>query len=179
MSKTPFGGFTPGRVYKARPGVRYSQEHAQNIGEGLAEIGEQQGKLTPSLVLDAVGKHDGHRLHRYFEWNDQKAARGYRMNQARQLIRATEIEVTIETPEGKVTRDIPTYIGVRVSSTGRKLKQVEYHTVETVIHNNNYRDDVVDRAKKDAKDWLQRYLRYRDILGGDFDNVFKVLAQIA
>ena len=169
-----------GRVYKPRPGVRIGKKDAQNIGEGLTELQKQQGKLTPTIVLNAAESHKAHRLHRYFEWDNKKAARAHRVNQARQLIRATEIEVTYTTKSGEeVAKDLPSFIGVAVSSTGKKLKHVEYYDIETVAHNKNYRDDVVGNARRDAKNWLQRYLKYRSLLGDEFDDVFSALSEVA
>lgn len=63
----------------------------QKIGTALAKIAEQQkGRLTPPAVVDAA-RDNRHPLHRFFEWDDALAAEGYRLEQARTLIRSVRI----------------------------------------------------------------------------------------
>ena len=56
----------------------------------LAEAGE--GVLTPDAVVEAAASPDSP-LHGYFEWDDTEAARKYRLEQARTLIRSVHVEV--------------------------------------------------------------------------------------
>lgn len=57
------------------------------------------GAMTPRIVLNAA-RDKKNILHRYFDWNDAKAAGKYRLYQARQLILAIQYEV--ETSPDKV-----------------------------------------------------------------------------
>ena len=54
----------------------------------------RNGTLTPNRVLEAA-KDKRTALHKYFEWDDKKAGHAYRLEQARQLIRSVECEVTV------------------------------------------------------------------------------------
>jgi hypothetical protein len=56
---------------------------------------EKNGKLTPFDVIEAA-RDKTSPLHEYFEWNDTEAARLYRIEQARGLIRTVKIEVVYE-----------------------------------------------------------------------------------
>ena len=52
----------------------------------LRAIYERNGKsLSPAVVLDAA-KNEDSPLHKYFEWDDRKAAHLYRLTQAREII---------------------------------------------------------------------------------------------
>jgi hypothetical protein len=64
------------------------------VKEELKKL-EQKGKLSPLDVIDAA-KNPKSPLHQYFEWDDTEAARKYRIEQARELIRTIKIEVVHE-----------------------------------------------------------------------------------
>lgn len=63
------------------------------IAAELEAIWESRARLTPEDVLD-VATPKGSPLHRFFEWADSEAARKYRLDQARGLIRSVKIRVT-------------------------------------------------------------------------------------
>jgi hypothetical protein len=70
------------------------------IRERLLELANG-GQLTPAKVLkDAASSTSP--LHDLFEWDDNEAARQYRLNQARTLISSFEITVTINQVEVNV-----------------------------------------------------------------------------
>ena len=57
----------------------------------LEEIREANGGvLTAQAVVEAARPED-HPLHQHFEWNDEKGAEKYRVQQARQLIRVVKL----------------------------------------------------------------------------------------
>jgi uncharacterized protein YlbG (UPF0298 family) len=66
------------------------------------------GALTPEMVFDEAKKIDSP-LHRFYEWDVQKAALAHWMETSRRLIRA--VKVIIETPEAKA--DVRKYVVVR------------------------------------------------------------------
>lgn len=82
---------------------------AQIVGESLEAI-RQQGSLTPHLVVQAA-EVPGHPLHPCFTWDDTEAAKNWRLNEARGLIRSVRIVtdeqesftayVSIKTDEGR------------------------------------------------------------------------------
>ena len=59
---------------------------------------ENEGELTPADVVEAATPI-GSPLHPCFEWNDTAAAAGYRIYQARNLIRAVIIRADDKGPE--------------------------------------------------------------------------------
>ena len=57
---------------------------------------EDDGRVTPERVVEVASDPDNP-LHRLFDWNDSSAARKFRLDQARSLIRSVEVRITTET----------------------------------------------------------------------------------
>ena len=69
---------------------------AQVAGEFLEKLEDENGRLTPEIVLDASREKDAP-LHPCFEWNDSVAAEKYRKSQATDIL--CNLVVTIEQPD--------------------------------------------------------------------------------
>lgn len=80
---------------------------AEVAAEELAAIHEREGALTPPAVVEAARPKDA-TLHPVFEWDNKKAAEAYRINQARNLIRAVEIVTTTDGKESAA----PVYVHI-------------------------------------------------------------------
>lgn len=78
---------------------------SKDYAEELRRLQSVNGELTPDLVLREA-KKKGSVLHDHFEWNDNKAAGMYRLEQARELIRS--VRVLVETTERPIT--VPEYV---------------------------------------------------------------------
>src|SRR5690348_5499317 len=63
----------------------------QKIGEELEKLSGDAGELTPDVVVEAA-RNPRNVLHKHFEWDDQKAAEAFRLDQARCLIRSVVVE---------------------------------------------------------------------------------------
>lgn len=57
---------------------------------------EHKDRLTPTDVVEDAAD-DRSPLHALFEWDDGEAARQYRLDQARNVIRTIEVQITIRT----------------------------------------------------------------------------------
>jgi len=64
------------------------------IVKELTRIEDSEGRLTPDAVVKAAQSPKSP-LHRFFEWDNTEAARKYRIEQARELIREVRIEMTV------------------------------------------------------------------------------------
>ena len=64
----------------------------KEISVAVAAIYKRNGKLTPSMVVNAA-KPKSAPLHKYFEWDDKKAGHEYRLMQARKIIRVVQVVV--------------------------------------------------------------------------------------
>lgn len=61
-----------------------------SVREELQAILDENGDLTPALVVDAARDED-HPLHDRFDWDDSDAAEKWRINQAAHLIRSVKV----------------------------------------------------------------------------------------
>lgn len=126
--------------------------NAQVVGETLHAISKRNGKLTPVLVVDSARPAKSP-LHRYFEWNDKKAADEHRKDQARYLISCI---VTIEVG-GDETRPVRSFVSVNSS----------YEPVEVVMSNAAMREqallDVKD-AISSLREKLKAFEEFADVL---------------
>lgn len=89
------------------------------LREHLQEVYDQQGSLTPALVV-AAATPEASPLHHRFEWDDKAAGHQYRLVQARELIRSVTV-VYRETAEGEEVRTrafVTTYQADQADSGG-------------------------------------------------------------
>ena len=56
---------------------------------------EEDGRLSPEIVVKAATNPKSP-LHKYFEWDDSKAAESYRIQQARQIIKIVSYETKVD-----------------------------------------------------------------------------------
>jgi hypothetical protein len=89
------------------------------IAARLAKIAKLNGgRVTPDAVL-ADAQNAKSPLHDQFEWDDTVAARQYRLQQARELIRSVKVEITTN------TKTVSTVRYVRDPSAGEAQGYVE------------------------------------------------------
>ena len=136
------------KKYKISKGYTISPDDAGTIGAELERL-SSDGAVSPETVL-ASAKDASSPLHKYFEWDDQKAAEKYRLYQARYLIRA----VVIETDEG----DVRAYHNVAIAQDDRK-----YVSHEKAFSTPNLADQVIAAALKEADLWARRYKIYKKL----------------
>jgi len=71
-----------------------TKQEQKAIHDELASIAKKRrGKLTPDAVV-AAAKNKSSVLHNLFEWNTNKAAHAWRLEQARTLIRSVRVNIT-------------------------------------------------------------------------------------
>jgi len=69
----------------AAPASIFASLDADEVAEVCIGIEQRDGVLTPEAVVDAAASLTSP-LHSFFEWDDTKAGRHYRLQQARNLI---------------------------------------------------------------------------------------------
>lgn len=143
MTKYAFNGAVAGRVRRAGP---------QRIGEALEAIRlEHAGELHPQAVVERARPPESP-LHRYFEWNDLKAADTYRVDQARALIRS------IRVIDDDDDRSRPAFLSIRADAG------IAYRSIEDVMNNGDLRERLLLQAKRDLDAWTERYRELREIV---------------
>lgn len=91
------------------------REARNEVKAELARLSAKHGGLRPSKVVEAA-RPETSPLHSEFEWDDSKAGREYRLEQARRLIR---VAVTV-VEHGDGTTTVDPYIHVPASQDERK-----------------------------------------------------------
>lgn len=128
------------------------QADPQRIGEAL----EAARKATPEggdmrAVAVEQARNRRHYLHRFFEWDDAKAAHQFRLIQVNQLI----CSIRVETDDGE-TR--PAFISV-APSDGRR----HFATPGEVVGSLELQVATLKAAERDLENWTRRYRSLRDL----------------
>lgn len=144
IPKKPKYGFAPG----SRLG---NKQDAQRVGEVLDRLSRGGKKsLTAEDVLREA-ENPRSPLHKFFDWNDRSAARKYRLDQARLILRS--VVVYHVDNKGQTTRGHDWY-------SLREGKQILYVKSETVLATPSLRERVVEQARRDMQSWVSRYENY-------------------
>lgn len=138
---------------------------ANVAGECLSRIYHQNGQLTPQSVLKEASAKK-HPLHSYFEWNDTKAAKKWRIEQARQLIKCVHV-VTTDSDNKKI--EVRAFVNIKRDKNNDL-------TNNPFINNNSYyvsikdamSDDVlrqytVDIALAELQKWMNKYKTIKEL----------------
>lgn len=129
--------------YKSRNPV-IKETDAVIIGSFIEE--KFNGSVTPKQLLEAASDASSP-LHRYFEWDNNRAAEAYRLNQARSLIISVYVEA-----DGK--RPMREFLKVNLD-TGPI-----YTSADRVAESDDLVQQVIVAAYKDLLRWKDRYGRF-------------------
>lgn len=142
-------------VFKAVPGSRLSDDDAAIVGERLFEIAGDSQAVTPEAVV-ADARPPRSRLHRFFTWNDRRAAELQRLSEARMLLRS--VAIVVHGPDGKeaMTRG---FHALRVATADGGSDKV-YLTARYVFENQGAADQVIAMARAEMESWLRRFEMY-------------------
>jgi hypothetical protein len=121
----------------------------QTVGEILEQIREQNGGLLqPRHVVKAAAPAN-HPLHRYFEWDDRKAAAKWRHKQAQSLINHVYIEMP-DDPEADAT--------IAYVSIGEHKQDGRYFvSAQDAMVDPEMRQQVLGEAMQSIQAWRRRY----------------------
>lgn len=140
------------KIYKQRPGavlIRNDKE-AQIIGSFL-DREFPDGQITPRAVVEKA-RNPKSPVHKYFEWDDKKAAEKLRLVQARTLIKSIVVEI-----EGGVESEAFHHVFVKEN------KQSEYVRTEDCLNTQELWKQVLHNALQEAKRWSERYRAYNQL----------------
>lgn len=155
---------TTNAVYLAKHGSRITNDDARIVGpiiEGIAK--SSGGKATPQAVLDAA-RDPSSPLHRFFEWDDAKAAASYRVDQAAYLIRSIEVQYT-----GKAEDRVRAFHVV--TSDGSK----GYAPLPAILERPDLTKQLIQRARDEQASWARRYQSIRH--AAEVSGIFSALEQ--
>jgi hypothetical protein len=134
-------------LYLAKQGSRLTDDDATKIVGPVIECiaTANGGKATPKAVLDAA-RVQSSPIHRFFEWDDAKAAEAYRLDQASYLIRSIEVQYTGK-PEDRV----------RAFHIVRSEDASGYAPIGTILSSQDMTKQLIQRAKAELASWARRY----------------------
>lgn len=152
-------------VWKGGAGIK-EESTAQIVGERLAQIEQENGALKAEFVVSDA-RSDNSPLHRFFEWDDTKAADQHRLWQARSLI--THIHVkTIDQHEVKS----PTRAFVNLKPEPEAERT--YENIVSVMSDEMKRKRLLARAREEFNMWRNRYQNLDELA-----DVFKAFERVA
>ena len=126
----------------------------------ILKIKENCG-LTPENVVDAA-RDKNNPLHDIFEWNNSKAGKQWRLQQARMFI--NEIKVIIE------DKEIYVYENVKVMVDDVTVNR-EYKTLTEIKKTPYMRKQILKQALDNIKMWKEKYQLYNKELKLIFDAI--------
>jgi hypothetical protein len=159
-------------VYQWKTGTHYSKKQfpAQAIGEHLERLREESGGLTPEIIVDDARERTAP-THGLFEWNNERAASGYRLIQARHLVRSIAVVVSIE-KDGE-QKEVVTRAFV---STGAQEER-GYKPVTVALRNDDDRTHLLMQAARDLAAFKKKYEVLTE-LSGLFDVIEETLSTL-
>jgi DNA-directed RNA polymerase subunit RPC12/RpoP len=145
------------KEFFAADGSHFTKRDAQIIGPILVELSEKSG-VTARDVLD-VGRSEQSPIHKYFEWNNDKAADEYRLEQARRMMRSIRITYT----ETNIKGEEESYSGRVIQAmqvTPYEDKARQYHSFKTLHGDTLFAAKLLGSAVDDLKSWKRKYEPY-------------------
>lgn len=158
------------KQYKAVKGSHLKDKDAETIGPVLERLADEHGgRLTAADVL-AAATAPASPLHAYFEWDDSAAAKQYRLDQARYLVRS--IRVVVE-DAGETT-------DVRAMHLVIEQGDRSYATIDTIVNDGDLLAQLVATAKREQEAWFNKYQQLRKVaaLGPLFEAIERVIAPV-
>ena len=122
--------------YKVRKGSKISNREAQVIGEFIGSLKDKDGHITTKKIVEGA-KSKKSPIHKYFEWENNKAAEQFRLQQGRNLIEQV-VEIVVVAGEQTEQRS---YVSVTVINKGKV-----YVDLKNAIETEDYRKQLLNRA---------------------------------
>ncbi len=146
-------------TYSFKAGSRLGADKATKVGRELGKISKRHGGLTAEIVV-GVAQKKGSPLHGFFEWSDTEAARQYRLEQARHLIRC--VVVKYDAPEN--AEPVRAYVTFDAHPDEEDLgRDVRYLSTHEVLTDSSLRDRLVRQAWREFQLWRQRYEHLKEL----------------
>jgi predicted amidophosphoribosyltransferase len=152
--------------FKDYPAEFYKKVDAETVAFELIKIQNKYGHLKPSYVIEEA-QHKDHPLHECFEWSDTMAARKWREEQAKSMLRVIVIK----------TEYMKEPLRAFVSYKNKDRENV-YANIEVAFSDEITRDKIIKRALKELEMWKRRYQQYKE-LAEYFEALEKVVNKVA
>jgi hypothetical protein len=151
-------------IYRAAPGAGFNDSEAQIIGSTL----EQLKNFTPRDVVE-VARPETSPIHKYFEWDDDKAAEEWRVAQARHLV--NRVQIVVKVKDKKITTKAFHSIQIQ---TGKNTER-RYESFKVISRTRQLKDQVIQKALQELIGWKQRYAQYNDVFADLFVAIDEII----
>lgn len=118
---------------------------ADAVGAELDALTVNGRKATTAEVLDWIKENPESELHKCIEWNDAEAAYRHRLQQVGKVMRSLRRKIV----SGGET--------IRLERRFFHISEGGYVNKDAVLSNDDFLQDVVERAVRDLENWKQRY----------------------
>lgn len=139
--------------YIWRGGEGVGESSAQAIGEHLHRIERHRGDLRPEYVVEEA-RSSNSPLHRFFEWDNEKAAEAYRLDQARDLIRRVYVK---HVDQQEIPSPVRAFVNVQNGDAERS-----YESIASVMSDDMKRARLLQQARRELELWRLRYQHLRE-----------------
>lgn len=146
-------------IYKPVSGSRLSQDQAQKYGEAINTIIEgNNGQIDPEDIVEKA-KRKNSPLNDFFEWDDEKAANNYRVDQARYLLRSIEVVIL----RGDTEMNVRAFHNVKIVRED-DIKQT-FANIEEILSKDELYQQILGQAIKQLESWKNKYSQYKELKG--------------
>ena len=130
---------------------------AQVAGEVLSTIEQEEGALTPKSIVER-SREKSAALHNCFEWNNKKAAEGFRVQQARELIRHL---IVVTEQEERETRAFINYQGDNEEGERESV----FVNIYSALNDEEQRGYILRTALREAEAFRRKYENLSELAG--------------
>lgn len=134
-----------------------------NIAGQMCEKLENSVGLSAKTLLDANRQEDAP-LHNEFEWDNEKAAEGFRLSQARHIINCLCVKA----------EESPTKEPIRAFFKLEK-QESEYKSLDVILQNEDSYEELMKAALAELRAFEKKY-KALESLAGIFDEIKKLTA---
>jgi len=145
------------KIYEARTGSPFKQGDAQEVGEFIEKCSDKSTRG----ILEEIKKNPKHKIHSLFEWNKGKAIELYQLQRVREIVSHLEINIV------SLGNSEPVELNVSISAFKSVIPinsdERVYVPMEEGMNNQVYREQIIQRAKTELKNWMERYNQYKEL----------------
>lgn len=134
-------------IYQWKEAFPYKKAEAQKVGEFLETLSEKIGDIRPSQVVEESKPKEAI-LHDYFIWDNDKAGKLFREEQARHIIKSIVVVKTIN-DQPATTR---AFVSIRNDENERK-----YINIDSVLDDEIMTQQMLSEALKELQAFRQKY----------------------
>jgi len=146
----------PRVIYEWRDGFPSRGVPAAKAGGAIENIRRTHlGEISPEVVVEEA-REPRHILHPLFQWHDTEAAAAFRLIQARNLIGALTVKVTLAARTEP--RDMRAFVSVPAQS--EKCDRRVYVRVQDAMSDPEQSEYVIGRALIELRGWQRRWKDY-------------------